>query len=131
MTNQFNRWPAVWSCLDEEQCEIIAAWYREMQEQEKKKHRAEIERIICSGFLAGVVPWAVMQAFECRHEGLLSVLLMGFGAALVAFLVYTFALALYRGSPNVEEKPLTAIEVTWKTAVIITAIWMLALLLTR
>ena len=80
------RWgdPAAWQCLDDEQREIIKAWYDRVLEMDRKEHKREKNCMISAGYFA-LIPFAVAHAYGYFAGSALK-FLFEFAAA---FLIYS------------------------------------------
>lgn len=70
--------PVAWSCLDDEQREIIREWYEHIKELDRadEADRARKENVRAGAQLFGLIPFAVYCAYEgFFYEGWLSFLL--------------------------------------------------------
>lgn len=87
------RWndPEAWKCLDDNQREIINAWYKDIREMYKKEEDCERRCTESAGFFA-MIPLAAGYAYKYLSDGVWNALFQGACAWLFyVFILYAFS----------------------------------------
>ena len=112
-------WPPEWSCLSEDQCQIINEWCKKREAVQQKENETEEKRIIGSAYL-GLIPLALWDTLPRRYDGIAKLLMAFAGSYIGMALVFWVAFEFYRNFGDAEGRPLGKAEIAWKTVIVIT-----------